>query len=87
MNTASNSVITDVLNQNAEAAEQIKTVSNELEVVHAVLSTQLPAPQATTDLVAAVDRTDELSQQLAETAQALERSNELLRELKASGRR
>ncbi|MGV3679969.1 MAG: hypothetical protein ACO1PM_09620 [Acidovorax sp.] len=75
--------IADVLNQNAEAAEQIKATASELNVVHAVLSTQIPPEALEGDLQAAVERTDELEQQLSETAQALEKSNDLLREIGA----
>ena len=72
------SVISDVLNQNAEVAEQIKTSANELGVVHAVLSTKVKTPDAESDLQAAVKRTSEIEQQLNETAEALDKSNELL---------
>ncbi|EJE50155.1 hypothetical protein PMI14_05239 [Acidovorax sp. CF316] len=75
--------IADVLNQNAEAAEQIKATASELNVVHAVLSTQIPPDSLEGDLQAAVERTDELEQQLNETAEALEKSNDLLREIDA----
>lgn len=77
------SEIADVLNQNIEAAEQIKATASELNVVHAVLSTQIPTEALEGDLQAAVERTDELEQQLSETAEALEKSNELLREIGA----
>ncbi|MDZ7862886.1 hypothetical protein [Acidovorax sp.] len=75
--------IADVLNQNVEAAEQIKATASELNVVHAVLSTQIPSEALEGDLQAAVERTDELEQQLSETAEALEKSNDLLREIDA----
>lgn len=75
------SEIADVLNQNIEAAEQIKATASELNVVHAVLSTQIPTEALEGDLQAAVERTDELEQQLSETAEALEKSNDLLREI------
>ena len=77
------SEIADVLNQNIEAAEQIKATASELNVVHAVLSTQIPTEALEGDLQAAVERTDELEQQLSETAEALEKSNDLLREIDA----
>lgn len=77
------SEIVDVLNQNIEAAEQIKATASELNVVHAVLSTQIPTEALEGDLQAAVERTDELEQQLNETAEALEKSNDLLREIGA----
>lgn len=77
------SEIADVLNQNMEAAEQIKATASELNVVHAVLSTQIPTDALEGDLQAAVERTDELEQQLSETAEALEKSNDLLREIDA----
>jgi predicted nucleic acid-binding Zn-ribbon protein len=77
------SEIADVLNQNSEAAEQIKATASELNVVHAVLSTQIPTEALEGDLQAAVERTDELEQQLSETAEALEKSNDLLREIDA----
>ena len=70
--------ISDVLNQNAEVAEQIKTSASELGVVHAVLSTKVTTPDAESDLQAAVKRTSEIEQQLNETAEALDKSNELL---------
>ena len=73
--------ISDVLHQNIEAAEQIKTSANELAVVHAVLSTKVPAQGAQGDLQAAVKRTAEIEQQLNETVEALDRSNELLSEI------
>ena len=74
----------DVLNQNIEATEQIKAAANELGVVHAVLSTPIPPQSAEGDLEAAVERTEEIEQQLNETAEALDRSNELLREMGAN---
>lgn len=77
------SEIVDVLHQNIEAAEQIKATASELNVVHAVLSTQIPTEALEGDLQAAVERTDELEQQLNETAEALEKSNDLLREIGA----
>lgn len=75
--------IAEVLSQNEEAAEQIKATASELDVVHAVLSTQIPPEHLEGDLQAAVERTDELEQQLSETAEALEKSNDLLREIDA----
>ncbi len=77
------SEIADVLNQNIEPAQQIKATASELNVVHAVLSTQIPTEALEGDLQAAVERTDELEQQLSETAQALEKSNEMLRQIDA----
>lgn len=76
--------ISDVLSQNVEAAEQIKAAASELEVVHAVLSTKVPAKAAEGDLQSAVERTAEIEQQLNETAQALDKSNEMLREIDAN---
>lgn len=76
--------LVDVLNQNVEAAEQIKAAANELEVVHAVLSTQIPTQTVEGDLQAAVERTEEIEQQLTETAESLDRSNQLLREMDAN---
>lgn len=85
MTTSQDSVIGNVLEQNAEVVDQIKSASSELEVVHAVLSTQLPSgAEKSGDLPAAAERTEELAQQLAKTAEALERSNEQLRELDAN---
>lgn len=76
--------IGEVLNQNLEAAEQIKAAASELEVVHAVLSTQVPAEAAQGDLKAAVERTGEIEQQLSETAEAMDKSNAVLRKLDSS---
>jgi hypothetical protein len=78
-----NTAIADVLLQNTEAAEQIKAAANELEVVHAVLSTRVPGQAADGDVQAAVARTGEIEQQLSETAQALDESNERLRKIGA----
>lgn len=87
MTKSKDAVLATVVSQNLEAAEQIKSASNELEVVHAVLTTQVPSNRADADLLAAVDRTDEIGQQLADTAEALEKSVEMLREVsgKSSG--
>ena len=74
----------DILNQNLESAEQIKATAGELDVVHAVLSTQIPTDALQGDLQAAVERTDELEQKLSETAEALDKSNELLQQHIAS---
>ena len=78
-------VIVDVLNQNMEAVEKIKAAASELEVVHAVLSTEIP-PEAAQgdDLQKAVERTGMIEQQLSETAKALDQSNEMLREITAA---
>lgn len=73
--------IADVLNQNVEATEQIAATATELVVVHAVLSSHVPAKSAKGDLEAAVERTGEIEQQLSETAKALDESNKLLREI------
>ncbi|RYH48699.1 MAG: hypothetical protein EON54_15980 [Alcaligenaceae bacterium] len=77
-------VLAKVVSQNLEAAGKIKSASNELEVVHAVLATQVPAKQVDADVLAAVDRTDEIGQQLADTAEALVKSTELLRDMGAT---
>jgi RNAse (barnase) inhibitor barstar len=68
----------EILNQNLETAEQIKSTADELDVVHAVLSTQIPSASLKGDLQSAVERTDQLEQKLQETAEALEKSNEQL---------
>lgn len=73
------SAVADALNQNLETAEQIKATAGELVVVHAVLSQQIPTDAMQGDLEAAVKRTDELEQKLNETAEALDKSNELLK--------
>ena len=73
--------ISDVLNQNIEAAEQIKSAANELVVVHAVLSTKVAAQGAEGDLQAAVKRTAEIEQQLNQTAEALDSSNQQLSQI------
>ncbi|RYH45378.1 MAG: hypothetical protein EON54_16745 [Alcaligenaceae bacterium] len=85
MSNSKDAVLATVVSQNLEAAEQIKSASNELEVVHAVLTTHVPAKQVDADVVAAVDRTDEIGQQLADTAEALVKSTELLRQMGADG--
>lgn len=76
----SSSDVAEILNQNLETAEQIKATANELDVVHAVLSTQIPPDAMQGDLQAAVERTDQLEQKLNETADALDKSNELLQQ-------
>lgn len=87
------SKIADVLTQNVEATEQIAAAAAELVVVHAVLTSHGPAKGAKGDLEAAVERTGEIEEQLTETAEALDKSNKLLREIgaeqrgKASGRK
>lgn len=68
----------EILNQNLETAEQIKATANELDVVHAVLATQIPSDALKGDLQSAVERTDQLEQKLQETAEALGKSNEQL---------
>lgn len=65
----------EILNQNLETAEQIKATADELDVVHAVLSTQIPSDALKGDLQSAVERTDQLEQKLQDTAEALEKSN------------
>ena len=70
--------IAQILSENQESAEQIRAAANELDVVHAVLSTQIPTSALKADLQAAVERTDQLEQQLSETAEALNQSNERL---------
>lgn len=74
----SSSDMAEILNQNLETAEQIKATANELDVVHAVLATQIPSDALKGDLQSAVERTDQLEQKLQETAEALEKSNEQL---------
>lgn len=83
MGSTKKSDLVDVLSQTAEAAQQVKSASTELEVVHAVLSTQVPSQDVHGDVQAAVERTDEIGQQLAETAEALEKTTEKLREIEA----
>lgn len=87
MESAKPSPLAEVLTQTSDAAEQVKSASNELEVVHAVLSTEVASEQATADVVAAVERTELIAQQLAETVEALDKSNEMLRDIKASADR
>lgn len=70
--------VADALNQNLETAEHIKAAAGELVVVHAVLNKKIPTAAMQGDLRAAVERTDQLEQQLSETAEALDKSNELL---------
>ncbi|MDP3226474.1 MAG: hypothetical protein Q8N13_00670 [Acidovorax sp.] len=77
---APSSEVAEILNQNLETAEQIKATADELDVVHAVLSTQIPTDAMQGDLQAAVERTDQLEQKLSETADALDKSNELLQQ-------
>ncbi|GAA6121437.1 hypothetical protein [Acidovorax sp. FG27] len=84
MTSSTQLALKEAVAQNAEAVEQIKGASNELDVVHAVLSTHVVSPQASTDVLAAVERTDEIGQQLAETAEALQRTTGLLRQAEAS---
>ncbi len=72
------SEMAEILNQNLETAEQIKATADELDVVHAVLSTQIPSDALKGDLQSAVERTDQLEQKLQDTAEALEKSNEQL---------
>lgn len=83
MNQSTNATMAEVVSQNADAVEQIKAASNDLGVIHAVLSTHGGAAEASSDAQAAVERTEEVSQQLAETADALEKTTEKLRELAA----
>ena len=82
--TKPHALIGEVLNQNLEVADQLKATANELNVVHVVLSTKIPPTVLDGDLQAAVNRTDELEQQLSDTADALKKSNELLREIDAN---
>lgn len=72
--------IAQAISQNSDAVDQIKTASDDLGVVHAVLSTHIAEPPENPDVLTAVERTDEIGQQLAETAEALERTTELLRQ-------
>lgn len=65
----------EILNQNRETAEHIKATADELDVVHAVLSTHIPSDALKGDLQSAVERTDQLEQKLQETAEALDKSN------------
>ncbi len=83
MSQSTDATLTEVVSQNADAVEQIKAASNELGVIHAVLSTQGGAAEASSDAQAAVERTEEVGQQLAETAEVLEKNTEMLRELVA----
>ena len=84
MMQSQDAAISDVLTQNVEVAQQIKTAASELGVVHAVLSTEVTPAGAEGDLEAAVKRTSEIEQQLIETAEALEESNERLSQVQAS---
>ncbi|MBU0748218.1 MAG: hypothetical protein KKB95_12700 [Gammaproteobacteria bacterium] len=79
-NQPPSSEVAEILNQNLETAEQIKSTADELDVVHAVLSTQIPTDAMQGDLQAAVERTDQLEQKLSETADALDKSNQLLQQ-------
>jgi hypothetical protein len=79
-NQPPSSEVAEILNQNLETAEQIKSTADELDVVHAVLSTQIPTDAMQGDLQAAVERTDQLEQKLSETADALDESNQLLQQ-------
>ena len=65
-------------------AEDIKVVAEELEVVHAVLDTQIPGDVLHEDVGEAVARTDALEKRLNESAKALEDATKVLeQEVKA----
>lgn len=84
MNQTNNPLIAEVVTENAEVVEQLKAAANELEVVHAVLSTKVPMAAPSADVSVAIERTDLIGQQLAETAEVLDKTTEKLREI-ASG--
>lgn len=67
-----------VLDQTKQVAEEIKDAADELKVVHAVLETGLAKPQAHPDIEKAVDRAQDLEQQLHESAEKLDSANEAL---------
>lgn len=68
-----------VLQQNTEVLEEISSAANELGVLHAVLSTKVPAQGDGTDLQDAVDRVAVIEKRIDVAAGTLESSINRLR--------
>jgi hypothetical protein len=71
------------LAKNAEAADAVQEVADELSVVHAVLSKEV-ANVGDGDAATAVERTAALEQKLTETAEKMAEVNQALAEQQAS---
>ena len=76
--------ITDALDAQKQATDDIKEVAEELGVVHAVLDHRIPAEVSHTDVGHAIARTDELEKRLNESVKVLEDATDTLaQEVKA----
>ena len=76
--------LTQALEQNKEAADDVKAVADELAVTHAVLESTASAPPG--EVAEAIARTGQAEKQLSEAARKLDQVNEVLeREASARG--
>nr|WP_315426039.1 hypothetical protein [uncultured Albidiferax sp.] len=76
--------LTDALDAQKQATEEIKEVAEELGVVHAVLDNRIPDDVQHDDVGIAIARTDALEKRLNESVKVLEEATDALeQEVKA----
>ena len=68
----------EVLDTNKQVAEEVQTASEDLSVVHAVLQQEVPKGVSHGDVQEAIDRTHEIEEKLAESADRLDEANKAL---------
>lgn len=67
------------LEDTKQATESVKEAAEELAVIHAVLSSELPAEVRQGDAGAAVDQAKDVERQLGESAELLDQATDKLR--------
>ena len=68
--------LAEALEDTKQATESVKEAAEELAVIHAVLSSELPAEVREGDAGAAVDRTKKVEKQLGESAELLDQATD-----------
>ena len=71
--------LSEALENTKQATEAVKEAVDDLAVIHAVLSTELPAQVCQGDAGAAIEQTKGVEKQLSESAQLLDQAKEKIR--------
>ena len=72
------SPIADALDQNEEAAEEVRNAADELAIVHGVLDTKLSQNQHDAEVRKAIADAEKVAKQLDETAEKLDEAQKTL---------
>jgi len=71
--------LSEALENTKQATEAVKEAADDLAVIHAVLSTDLPAEVRQGDAGAAIEQTKDVEKQLSESAELLDQAKEQIR--------